>query len=86
MRAKMNAQVETIRCQQDTTMKKYREAEKKVEEAGKDAGTIYETELIMIRNFYMRSEYPSPLSPSGEKPGSSGVLPAGGAVNKCRHL
>jgi DNA repair exonuclease SbcCD ATPase subunit len=78
MWAKMNAQVEKMRSQQDAIMKKFREAEKKVEEACKDAETVYETELEMIRNFHMRSESPSPLPPSGKKPGTT--------VDKCRHL
>jgi membrane-bound lytic murein transglycosylase MltF len=53
--------VEKMRRQQDAIMKKFREAEKKVEEAGKDAKTVYETEMEMIRNFHMRSESPLPL-------------------------
>jgi hypothetical protein len=67
-----------MRHQQDAIMKIFRETEKKVEEAGEDAETVYKTEMEMIRNFYMRSESPSPLPPGGDNPGATGVLLAGG--------
>jgi hypothetical protein len=51
----MKAQVEKVYRQQGAIMSKFREAGKKVEEAGNDAETVSETEMEMIRDFQMRS-------------------------------
>jgi hypothetical protein len=75
----MKAQFKEISRQQDAIMKRFREAKKKVQDAGKDVETVYETEMKMIRNFNMRSKSPSPLPPSGEKACTTGVHPVVGS-------
>jgi vesicle coat complex subunit len=77
MRTEVKAQAEMMHRQQDAIMKRFRESENKIEETGKDAKTVYETEMEIIRNVYMRSESPSPLPCNGEKPATTGVLPVG---------
>jgi hypothetical protein len=77
MRAEITTQVEKMRHQQDAIMKKFSEAETKIQEAGKDAETVFEIEMEMIRNFHLRSKSPSSLPRSREKSCTTGVLAAG---------
>jgi hypothetical protein len=75
----MKVQVEKLKKEQDEIMRGLREAEKKVDEAdNENANTVYETEMEMLRNFYMRSGAPSPSPHQRKIPGTWSAIPARG--------
>jgi hypothetical protein len=86
MHAEMKAQVQKMRLQQDDIMIKFIEVKKKVEEAGKDAETVYETEMEMIQNLHIRIEAASPRRPRRKTQVQWGLLQPEAAVDKCHYL
>jgi hypothetical protein len=48
-------------------MRRFKESQKKVEQGGPEADTVYETEMEILRGFHFRSRAPSPSPPNGEK-------------------
>jgi hypothetical protein len=60
-------------------MRRFKESQKKVEEASPVAERVYETEMEMLWGFHFGSRAPSPSFPNSEKLGiSEGFIPEGG--------
>jgi hypothetical protein len=76
----MEAQYEKMKCDHDACMKRFKEAEIQVEEAGNEAEMVYDTEIEMSRNFRIGS---GPATPGGEMPG---FLPTGETADNNHYL
>jgi hypothetical protein len=74
----VKVQVDKLKKEQDQIIRRFKEAEKRVDEADdENAATVYESRIEMLQNLHMRSGAPSPSPFQGNRPCTSGAIPAG---------